>query len=327
MTKLTDLKGIKFGNLLVIKRTEDYVSPKNARKTKWLCRCDCGRSDDFKVRAAHLTSGFSTSCKICHDEKVGGNNFEDLTGRTFGNLKVIERGEDYIYKNKKIRVRWLCNCTCGSSNILIYAYSLKIAKDISCEKCRVKKRGLLNRLDLTGKTFGFLRAIEINNMKRGAYWLCYCDPSLGGCGNYTVSALGNLRGGHSTSCGCRTESSIALELKKYCIKYYKADKKENREFINPHTGYALPFDIYIPNGRVFIEIHGRQHYILNGWHYLAAKKNGTTPEEELEYQKKKDRMKRKFARKNGTYIEVDLRKIKTTEDAIEYVENKLRILL
>lgn len=57
-------------------------------------------------------------------------------------------------------------------------------------------------------------------------------------------------------------------------------------------GYALPFDIYIPNKRIFIEVNGFQHYELNGWHFLMAEANGTTPEEEFKYQKYKDKNNR-----------------------------------
>ena len=108
------------------------------------------------------------------------------------------------------------------------------------------------------------------------------------------------------------ESSIAADCKKYFIKKYEAIKEYNI-LINPDTNYPLFFDIYLPRENIFIEINGKQHYVRNSFY------NRT--EEEFEYQKKKDRMKRKFARKNGTYIEVDLRKIKTTEDAIVYIEN------
>jgi len=53
----------------------------------------------------------------------------------------------------------------------------------------------------------------------------------------------------------------------------------------------------------------------------------TQKSDEFEYQKHLDKIKRKFAKKHGTYIEIDLRKIKTTEQAIEYVESILKTLL
>lgn len=125
------------------------------------------------------------------------------------------------------------------------------------------------------------------------------------------------------------ESAIANELKVYFKGSYKAIP-EYKILKNPDTGYWLPYDIYIAYGDspdfngFYIEIHGLQHYYkLSGWYKKEANRKGTTSEEEFEYQKHKDRLKRRFARKNGTYIEIDLRKIKTAEEAIKYIENIL----
>lgn len=128
------------------------------------------------------------------------------------------------------------------------------------------------------------------------------------------------------------ESKIANELKIYLIDNYNA-KDEHRVFKNPETGNWLPYDIYIPYGKnielngFYIEVHWNQHYELSSFHKTQAKRSHKTPEEEFEYQKHLDRLKRRFARKNGIYIEIDLRKIKTTEKAIEYIEEILRKFL
>lgn len=49
------------------------------------------------------------------------------------------------------------------------------------------------RLDLTGQTFGRLTALEPS----GAKWSCRCE-----CGRTSVVSVGNLRSGHTQSCGC-----------------------------------------------------------------------------------------------------------------------------
>ena len=124
------------------------------------------------------------------------------------------------------------------------------------------------------------------------------------------------------------ELKIASELKKYYIENYNAEK-EYRILKNPETDCWLPYDIYIPFGKdlrkngFYIEVHGEQHYGINGWHKYLAIKNNRTVLEEFEYRKKLDRMKRKFARKNGIYIEIDLRKIKTVEEAIKHIQEYL----
>lgn len=57
----------------------------------------------------------------------------------------------------------------------------------------------MKKLDLRGERFGKLIAIEdVGNAKNGAtLWRCICE-----CGNESVAQVGNLRNGHTTSCGC-----------------------------------------------------------------------------------------------------------------------------
>lgn len=56
----------------------------------------------------------------------------------------------------------------------------------------------MKRLDLSNIRFGRLTAVRrIENGSHISTWLCVCD-----CGNQTEVKLGNLRNGHSTSCGC-----------------------------------------------------------------------------------------------------------------------------
>lgn len=107
------------------------------------------------------------------------------------------------------------------------------------------------------------------------------------------------------------ESKIANKLKLY-FKNTCGAIIEYRILKNPDTNRWLPFDIYIPDRNIFIEVHGEQHYKFNLHFYKNI--------EEFKYRKKLDRVKRKFARKKGTYIEVDLRKIKTVKDAVDYID-------
>ena len=58
-----------------------------------------------------------------------------------------------------------------------------------------------NIIDLTGQKFGKLTVLKYfgPDKDRGATWLCRCE-----CGNMPVVRGGNLRNGHSKSCGCVT---------------------------------------------------------------------------------------------------------------------------
>lgn len=60
-------------------------------------------------------------------------------------------------------------------------------------------------IDLVGQKFGRLIVIKFDAIKKGrAHWLCICE-----CGNEKIVASGDLRSGHTKSCGCfRKELSI-----------------------------------------------------------------------------------------------------------------------
>ena len=57
----------------------------------------------------------------------------------------------------------------------------------------------MKRIDLTGMVFGKLTAIEpVKKVKNGdMLWRCKCD-----CGNESLVQSGNLKSGHTKSCGC-----------------------------------------------------------------------------------------------------------------------------
>ena len=57
-----DLTGQQFGELTVIKRAEDYVSPKGQHKVVWLCQCNCENKTMIKVHASSLIKGKTKSC-------------------------------------------------------------------------------------------------------------------------------------------------------------------------------------------------------------------------------------------------------------------------
>ncbi len=61
--------------------------------------------------------------------------------------------------------------------------------------------------------------------------------------------------------------------------------------INPLTGFSLPYDFQIDDYRLIIEVQGQQH--LKYIPYFHAS------EQDFEYQKYKDRVKKEFALKSG----------------------------
>jgi hypothetical protein len=247
--------------------------------------------------------------------------FKDLTGERFGGLTVkYNTGQKQKGNGEYF---WHCICDCGNEKDVRSGHLLSGAT-CSCGCYKIKK--LQDKaVDLTGRRFGKL-IVNYNTGKRSTgkckqiIWHCTCD-----CGNETDVSRGNLKTGEVQSCGCLSESYIASEIKKYFVEKYNAETEYNI-LKNPNTGYWLPYDIYIPKGKnliingIYIEINGEQHYNLNRFHRLQAKKKRTTPDEEFNNQKDRDRLKQQFALENGNYIEIDLREINFADEAIWYIK-------
>lgn len=325
-SNLKNIIGKRFGRLIV-----NYQAGRTKHgQVIWHCTCDCGNEKD--ITSSCLLKGETRSCGCYKKEIISQIKSINLTGKKFGRLLVIKKSEKYhILPSGRKLVLWCCLCDCGNyCNIL--ANSLKRGNTCSCgclQKEKAIEIGNKNLKSLIGKKFGNLLVIEKANFKnqpsgqRKTAWLCKCD-----CGNLTVVSTCNLKNNHVKSCGCLSEPFLASQLKKYFVENYNAETEYNI-LKNPNTNHYLPYDIYIPRGEslningIYIEINGKQHYSLSGWHGLQSEKNNTSPEKEFYYQKEKDNLKKKFARKNGAYVEVDLRKIGTTEEAIRYIEKKI----
>lgn len=69
---------------------------------------------------------------------------EDLTGRTFGYLTVLKRGEDHVSKSGQKKVQWICECKLCGKEKTVAAQDLKTGRTVSCG-CYQKVRGQQSR--------------------------------------------------------------------------------------------------------------------------------------------------------------------------------------
>lgn len=275
-------------------------------------------------------------CRYCSGKQVGSKNNlaylrPDLVQEWNFELNTISPEKVTISSGK--RIYWICtNCNYGKEEEWIARISDR-TRGGSCPACAGKVVTNKNRLSITHPEIAFEwhptknKNQTPNDVSYGsdkkAWWLC---PN----GHSYFSSIGSRTRG--SACGVcselKKESFIATELKSYILKKYNA-KSEYKIFKNPETNYFLPYDIYIFKGEkleingIYIEIHGKQHYKIHDWHRFQSEINGTTPEEEFKYQKKKDGLKKKFAKMNGTYVEIDLRKVKTITEAIDCLEKTI----
>ena len=87
--------------------------------------------------------------------------FQDLTGKKFGRLLVIERVEN----NKKQQVQWLCKCDCGNE-VKVISKSLTSGNTKSC--------GCLHReINIKRLTTHGLRNTRLNGIWCGVLQRCY----------------------------------------------------------------------------------------------------------------------------------------------------------
>lgn len=102
-----DLLGQQFGRLKVL-------SFKGIEKHKavWACECQCGNKVD--VIGRNLVSGITQSCGCYQKEIAGKKNINNLSGKIFGRLEVVERLKKYKRKGTFYR----CICSCGKEVIV-----------------------------------------------------------------------------------------------------------------------------------------------------------------------------------------------------------------
>lgn len=187
MPKKLDLTGNQYGYLTVIRKING-----NSRYLTWECRCGCGNV--IRADSRQLRSGSVTSCgctKKPGESARGGRKAEDLTGRKFGRLTVLERTE-----NRKGQVMWKCRCECGKST-MASSHNLTMGLKRSCGCLR---RESSRKMDITGKRFGKLVALyplEKQGASGSVVWRCRCD-----CGNEVNATVSDLNKGNNKSCGC-----------------------------------------------------------------------------------------------------------------------------
>ena len=291
--KLENLIGETFNRLTVV-----GIGKKNKwGRNQWICQCDCGNM--IEAVGSVLKTGKTKSCGCLQKEIVSKRSRKDFTGKTFSRLLVIKH-----IGVKKQESWYECLCDCGNITE-ISGDNLQSGKTKSCGCYKFEVTSKRSRKDFTNQRFGRLLAVEhLGTRKNSSWYRCRCD-----CGNIVEVSGNNLRRKGTKSCGCLgTESYISQELKKYFVINYSA-LVEYRIFKNPKTGYYLPYDIYIPDN-IFIEVQGEQHY------------KKTVFSMNLKNIKYRDRIKKKYAKENGIFIEVDLRKEKTVDEWIEYI-NKI----
>lgn len=120
--------------------------------------------------------------------------FEDLSGKTFSDFKVIER--DFSKK----KTSWICECLLCGKKVSVLAYNLKNGNSKNCGCKRNQEIALRSRKDITGNTYNNVFVETRIGSDDGGKSIFQCKCLL--CGK-SFEALGsNILSEKIVSCGC-----------------------------------------------------------------------------------------------------------------------------
>lgn len=186
MVGFIDRSGQKYWRWTVL-----YRAPNNARgHTFWRCKCECGNEKD--IFAGHLVNGSNKSCG-CLKKEVNRSRSDDITGMTFGRLKVTGLSKNVTSRNTAL---WDCVCTCGNK-VTKSASALRTANTRSCG-CLAKEYKEKDIVNITGLRFGIMTVVGRDETRSGkTYLYCVCD-----CGNAISISSSYLKRKITRCCGC-----------------------------------------------------------------------------------------------------------------------------
>lgn len=193
-----------------------------------------------------------------------GKIVEDLTGQKFGFLTVIRRGE-----NRNGRSCWVCRCICGTEKV-VTAHDLKAGKTKSCGCVKNIYLSEHNRVNLSGKRFGKIRAIyptDKRDSKGSVYWHCICD-----CGREKDITASSLVHGNIKSCGClRAERRKNIYKELHMVDGTCVEMLEKRKYRRDNkSGFRGVYQMKDGKYRVDIGFKGKRYYLGRYQHYNDA---------------------------------------------------------
>lgn len=126
------LDGMKFHHLTAI-RMDDSKESKIGKHVYWICKCDLCENEK-SIRSSDLISGYAKDCGCQFIKRVSDSMTQDLNGRKFGHLDVLERDMSIGHKSGQ-HARWVCKCDlCGNIESVASTTLLKRGKD-RCKLC------------------------------------------------------------------------------------------------------------------------------------------------------------------------------------------------
>ncbi len=149
----------------------------------------------------------STEYGFCSEGEMHVKGEELSAGCHVGRLTIIEEAP-----RVNGRRCWRCRCDCGAECV-VWQHHIKSGhtKSCGCLRAQIMERNRLPRINIAGKRFGRLVALEPTQRrcKTSVVWKCQCD-----CGRIAYCDTDSLNGGNTRSCGCLLEEQRRKNMKK-----------------------------------------------------------------------------------------------------------------
>jgi hypothetical protein len=141
----------------------------------------------------------------------------DLTGKQFGQLKVIDR----VASDKQGNAQWSCECGCGNRVVVRGSFLRK--RQVYCSsQCRLFAESL--RVNIQGQRFGrlvALRYVRQRGKNSKAIWCFMCD-----CGAIVEYLADNVMQGNTSSCGCLGQESRIKHDLSMTLEYHREARRQ-----------------------------------------------------------------------------------------------------
>jgi hypothetical protein len=257
-TLMSDLCNQKFGML-----TPLFPVITNIKRSgvSWLCQCDCG--NQIIRSASSLKEHKTESCGCLSSQRRSNANDKhrmNMIGMKFNKLTVVDVAEIRLGADGSKRTYYKCMCDCGNPKpVVVRGTDLRLGKQLSCG-CAKSEAEARDRENLIGRSFGKLTVVDCAYIKNHiVYWHCLCE-----CGNELDVRGGDLKNGHTSSCGCILsvgELNIINILKGSNVKYIH-NKGYFQDLVS-NTGLPLRYDFIIFDNNDtlirLVEFDGPQH--------------------------------------------------------------------
>jgi len=306
--KYENLIGQKFNKLTVISLDKERTSKNKNGMKYWWSKCDCGKITNKSASTSDLKSNNTKSCGLCFtfEEWCIENDRQDVLDRWDYILNKLKPSEISYKSSKKYWFKCLNNKEHKSELRQINVIIINKDYNIICTECNSFAQWGIDNLgsDFLDKYWSdknTLNPWEISYRNNKYIWINCVDVKYHD--TYKCRPVTFVKGHRCPSCSQeRNESFLQEKIRLYLEELnYKLLHERSCSIlpINPKTNYILPFDNEIEELKLIVEVHGEQHYKVTNYSKMTAKKNNTTPNQELHYQQLKDRYKRIKAKQQG----------------------------